>query len=36
MADRETSLVENVQAHAEKEHDTEVEAENVREDIEDT
>lgn len=36
MADRETSLVEKVQAHAEKEHNTELEAEEVRENIEDT
>lgn len=36
IADRETTLVERVQDHAETEHEIEVEAENIRKDIEDS
>lgn len=34
--DRETRLVEKVQEHAEEAHDTELEAEDIRDNIEDT
>ena len=36
MADRESRLVEMVQNHAREEHDMELEAEDIRMDIEDT
>lgn len=36
MADRETALIEKVQKHAQEQHDIELEAEDVREGIEDT
>lgn len=35
-ADRESRLVEKVQEHAEHEHDTEMDEEEIRENIEDT
>ena len=36
MADRASMLVEDVQKHAEEEHDVELEVENIREDMDDT
>jgi predicted small metal-binding protein len=36
MADRASTLVEDVQKHAEEEHDMDLEAEDIREGIEDT